>query len=86
MDFGENGWGHGKVMEFHFFGPKISFCLKTGKILLVTEQKYDPKGWVFSISDSWNIYIGHENIMEKSLNFIAQFLYEPCFKCPLQIP
>ena len=32
MDFRENGRGHGKVMEFHFFGPKILCCLKTGKI------------------------------------------------------
>ena len=37
-----------------------------------------PKGWVFSISESWKILIGHEKVMEKSLNFIAQFLYEPC--------
>ena len=74
MDFRENSRGHGKVMEFHFFGPKISCCLKTGKILLVTEQKYS---WVFSISESWKILIGHEKVMEKSLNFIAQFLYEP---------
>ena len=36
-----------------------------------------PKGWVFSISESWKILIGHEKVMEKSLNFIAQFLYEP---------
>ena len=43
MDFRKNGRGHGKVMEFHFFSPKISCCLKTGKILLVTEQKYAPK-------------------------------------------
>ena len=64
MDFRENGRGHGKVMEFPFFGPKISCCLKTGKIHLVTEQKYGPEG--------------HEKVMEKSLNFIAQFLYEPC--------
>ena len=39
MDFRRNGRGYGKVMEFHFFGPKISCCLKTGKIILVTEQK-----------------------------------------------
>ena len=38
-----------------------------------------PKGWVFSISESWKILIGHEKVMEKSLNFIAQFLYEPCY-------
>ena len=37
-----------------------------------------PKGWVFSISESWKILIGHEKVMEKSVNFIAQFLYEPC--------
>ena len=39
------------------------------------------KGWVFSISESWKILIGHEKVMEKSLNFIAQFLYEPCKCC-----
>ena len=39
MDFRRNGRGHGKVMEFHFFGPKISCCLKTEKTLLVTEIK-----------------------------------------------
>ena len=55
MDFRENGRGHGKVMEFHLFGPKISCCLKTGKIVLVTEQKYAPKGWFFNISESWKI-------------------------------
>ena len=43
MDFRRNGRGHGKVMEFHFFGPKISCCLKTEKTLLVTEQKYVSK-------------------------------------------
>ena len=43
MDFRENSRGHGKVMEFHFFGPNISCCLKTGKIFLVTEKKYAPK-------------------------------------------
>ena len=43
MDFRENGRGHGKLMEFHFIDPKISCCLKTGKILLVTEQKYAPQ-------------------------------------------
>ena len=43
MNFRVNGRGHGKVMEFHLSGPKISCCLKTGKILLDTEQKYVPK-------------------------------------------
>ena len=42
MDFRENGQGHGTVMEFHFYGPKIPCCLKTGNILLVIEQKYAP--------------------------------------------
>ena len=55
MDFRENGRGHGKVMEFHCFGPKISCRLKTGKIVLVTEQKYASKGWFFIISESWKI-------------------------------
>ena len=64
MDFRENSRGQGKVMEFHFFGPKISCCLKTGKILLVTEKNMPPKGWVFSISESWKILIGHEKVME----------------------
>ena len=35
--------GHGKVMEFHFFSPNISFCLETGSIFLVIAQKYAPK-------------------------------------------
>ena len=43
IDLRRNGRGHGKVMEVHFFGPKISCCLKTGKILLVTKQKYVSK-------------------------------------------
>ena len=49
MDFRENGRGHGKVMEFPFFGPKISCCLKTGKIHLVTSKnmalKVMKKSW-----------------------------------------
>ena len=52
MDFWQNGRGHREVMEFHFFGPEILCCLKTGKILQVVEQKYVHKSWVFSISDA----------------------------------
>ena len=37
-----------------------------------------PEGWVFSISESWKIKIGHEKVMEKSLNFITQFVCELC--------
>ena len=43
MDFRENVRVHGKVIEFQSltcFSPNISCCLKTGNILLVTEQKY----------------------------------------------
>ena len=46
----EKSWNLGKmdeVMEkswnFIFFGPKILCCLKTGKVLVVTEKKYTPK-------------------------------------------
>ena len=75
MDFRKNGRGNGKIMEFHFFGPNISYCLKTGNILLVIEQKYAPKRAGFSVLFShWK----HKLIMEKSLNFIVQFLCEPC--------
>ena len=34
--------GHGKAMKFHF-DRNISCCLKTGKILLVIEQNFNPK-------------------------------------------
>ena len=47
MDFRENGRGHGKVMEFHFLSKDL-YCLKTGKILLVTEQKICPQKAEFS--------------------------------------
>ena len=76
MEFRKNGRGHGKVMEFSFFGPNISGCLETRNILLVREQKIYPKKAGFSA------FLSHGKlklVMEKSLNFIAQFLYEPCY-------
>ena len=46
----EKSWILGKMAEvmeksqnFIFFGPKIFCCLKTGKILPVTEQNCAPK-------------------------------------------
>ena len=33
---------------FYFIGPNILCCLKTGNILLVTEQKYAPQKTAFS--------------------------------------
>ena len=80
MDFRRNGRGHGKVMEFHFLGPNISCCLKTGKILLVTEQKTCLQKAGFSVFLSYGKF---KLVMKKSLNFIAQFLYEPCSNFPL---
>ena len=65
-------------MEFHFFGPKISCRLKTGKILLVTEQKICPQKAGFS---SFLSHGKFKLVTEKSLNFIAQFLYEPVGDC-----
>ena len=43
MEFRENGRGHGKVMEFHFFWSKDFMLFENWKNLLVTEQKYAPK-------------------------------------------
>ena len=70
MDFRENGQGH-ESHGISILGPNILCCLKTGSILLVIEQKFTPKVWIFTISFS-----SHENfklLMEKSLNFIAHF-------------
>ena len=64
-------------MEFHFFKSNDFVLFENWKSQLVTEQNCVPKGWVFCISESWKIKIGREKVMEKSLNFITQFLYEP---------
>ena len=76
MEFRKNGRGHGKVMEFSFFGPNICSCLETRNILLVRGQKYAPQKAGFLA------FLSHGKlklVMENSLNFIAQFLYEPCY-------
>ena len=48
-----------------FFGSKISCCLKTGKYIPNHRSKnVFPEGWVFSISESWKLKIGHEKVIE----------------------
>ena len=81
MDFLKNSPGHGKVMEFQFLVPKYHAVWKLGKFSLSPSKNMPQKGWVFSISELWKIFkSGHEKVMEKSLNFISQFLREPCLK------
>ena len=80
----EKSWNLGKmakVMEksWNFiFWPKYIALFETRNILLVMGQKYAQKRLGFqhflvmeNLNWSWKI-------MEKSLNFIAQFLCEPC--------
>ena len=70
---GENGRSHGKAMEFHIFGPKISWCLKTGKIPLVTEQKYASKRLGFAFLSHRKLKL----VMKKSLNLSPNFCINP---------
>ena len=75
MNFRENGQGHGKVMEFHLFGPKISCRLKTWK------NSPSHRAKICLQKSGFSVFLSHGKfklVMEKSLNFIAQFLYEPC--------
>ena len=55
MDLRENGRGHGKVMEFHFLVQRFRAVLKLEKLSKSPSKNMPPKGWVFSISESWKI-------------------------------
>ena len=86
MEFKKND----KCHEISFFGPNISRCLKTRNILFVMGPKYAQKRL-----GSVSAFLSHGKVklvMEKSLNFIAQFLCELCFyssgqliRCQLEI-
>ena len=66
------------VMEFHFFGPKILCCLKTGKIIQVTEQKHAPTRLDFQ--HFWvteNLNWSWKSLWKVIEFFFAQFMIEP---------
>ena len=48
MDFRENSRGHGKVMEFHFFGPKNFVLFENWKNSLNHREKICPQKAGFS--------------------------------------